>query len=204
MVLFSEVDGSNKRERPFSEKVKEKLVDNGDMVLNQYAREMVGFDDKNAGIGSMVAVVKSLESITAIQERMDVDGGLISLSPLGGRQFLLIERVQGYLSDYRPGVLDALRRLANQWAKWYGSMKTRGIELFCQRAEYWFLSSKAGTISKSITLKVNETLLGMVGKAVDVEEDDIICPKRVFRLPIEGWTEVSSLVAIVATTGLED
>ncbi|GLT99997.1 hypothetical protein SLE2022_173970 [Rubroshorea leprosula] len=49
----------------------------------------------------MVVVVKVLEAITDIQERMDVDGGLLSLLPLGGRQFLLIERVQGYLSEYR-------------------------------------------------------------------------------------------------------
>ncbi|GLT96839.1 hypothetical protein SLE2022_144340 [Rubroshorea leprosula] len=51
--------------------------------------------------GSMVVVVKALEAITTILERVDVDGGLISLLPLGGRQFLLIERVQGYLSKYR-------------------------------------------------------------------------------------------------------
>ncbi|GLT96063.1 hypothetical protein SLE2022_137120 [Rubroshorea leprosula] len=126
----SQAEGSNGRERSVSEKAKEVLADNGEMVVNQHVGEMVGTDAGNAGAGrmaneeeeskkgefieftplqeevhwlegSMVVVVKALAALTAIQERMDVDGGLLSLLPLGGRQFLLIERVQGYLSEYR-------------------------------------------------------------------------------------------------------
>ncbi|GLT95876.1 hypothetical protein SLE2022_135330 [Rubroshorea leprosula] len=36
--------------------------------------------------GGMVAVLKSLRSITSIQDTVDVDGGLISVSPLGANQ----------------------------------------------------------------------------------------------------------------------
>ncbi|GLT99467.1 hypothetical protein SLE2022_169040 [Rubroshorea leprosula] len=50
--------------------------------------------------GSVVAVVRSMSMISNIQERVDIDGGLINLSPLGGRSVLLTERVEGYLSEY--------------------------------------------------------------------------------------------------------
>ncbi|GKV26308.1 hypothetical protein SLEP1_g35639 [Rubroshorea leprosula] len=51
--------------------------------------------------GGMVAVVRSLALISEIQESFDIDGGSISLSPIGGRRVLLTERVVGYLSEYR-------------------------------------------------------------------------------------------------------
>ncbi|GKV26502.1 hypothetical protein SLEP1_g35790 [Rubroshorea leprosula] len=50
--------------------------------------------------GGVVAVVRSMSMISNIQERVDIDGGLINLSPLGGRSVLLTERVEGYLSEY--------------------------------------------------------------------------------------------------------
>ncbi|GLT96720.1 hypothetical protein SLE2022_143240 [Rubroshorea leprosula] len=37
--------------------------------------------------GSMVAMVKSVPGITNIQELLDVDGGLITISPLGGQEY---------------------------------------------------------------------------------------------------------------------
>ncbi|GLU07239.1 hypothetical protein SLE2022_242030 [Rubroshorea leprosula] len=50
--------------------------------------------------GGMVAEVRSMGLISEIQERIDVDGGSISLTPIGGRRVLLSERVVGYLSEY--------------------------------------------------------------------------------------------------------
>ncbi|GKV16128.1 hypothetical protein SLEP1_g26814 [Rubroshorea leprosula] len=131
----AQADGSNARERSVSEKAKEELVDNGDKAVSQHVDETVGPDDRNAGAGrlanenevpvkgqlieftpvqeevqwlegSMVVVVKALEDITDIQDRMEVDGGSISLLPLGGRQFLLVERVQGFLSEFRQHNMD--------------------------------------------------------------------------------------------------
>ncbi|GKV05115.1 hypothetical protein SLEP1_g17156 [Rubroshorea leprosula] len=48
--------------------------------------------------GSIVTVVRSMSMISTIQERVDIDGGLINLSPLGGRSVLLTERLEGYLT----------------------------------------------------------------------------------------------------------
>ncbi|GKV30558.1 hypothetical protein SLEP1_g39359 [Rubroshorea leprosula] len=93
--------------------------------------------------GSMVASMKSLVWITSIQDRMDVDGGLITLSPLGGQLVLLIERhlcrdvdwpgyeFQGYRC--KPRMIDV--------SKW--------VLVLC---------SAASKVSKSIMLKVDEKL----------------------------------------------
>ncbi|GLU23242.1 hypothetical protein SLE2022_392640 [Rubroshorea leprosula] len=50
--------------------------------------------------GGMVAVARSMALIPEIQEQMDADGGLISLSPIGGRRVLLTEKVTGFIADY--------------------------------------------------------------------------------------------------------
>ncbi|GKV27589.1 hypothetical protein SLEP1_g36748 [Rubroshorea leprosula] len=50
--------------------------------------------------GGMVAVMRSMEAISVIQEQMDADGGLISLSPMGGTRVLLTEKVSGFIADY--------------------------------------------------------------------------------------------------------
>ncbi|GLT87104.1 hypothetical protein SLE2022_052040 [Rubroshorea leprosula] len=48
----------------------------------------------------MVAVLNSLMPVIGIQERMDVDGGLLALFPLGGSSMLLLEKVKSYLGEY--------------------------------------------------------------------------------------------------------
>ncbi|GLU06805.1 hypothetical protein SLE2022_237990 [Rubroshorea leprosula] len=50
--------------------------------------------------GGMVAEVRSMALVSEIQEHLDVDGGSISLVPIGGRRMLLTERVKGYLAEY--------------------------------------------------------------------------------------------------------
>ncbi|GKV50624.1 hypothetical protein SLEP1_g57324 [Rubroshorea leprosula] len=50
--------------------------------------------------GGMVAEVRSMASVSEIQKQLDVDGGSISLVPIGGKSMLLTERVKGYLAEY--------------------------------------------------------------------------------------------------------
>ncbi|GKV53691.1 hypothetical protein SLEP1_g60208, partial [Rubroshorea leprosula] len=61
--------------------------------------------------GGMVAVLKSLRSITSIQDTVDVDGGLISVTPLGGRSVLLTEKVKGHLGEF----MEQNKELFNTW-----------------------------------------------------------------------------------------
>ncbi|GLU08628.1 hypothetical protein SLE2022_255300 [Rubroshorea leprosula] len=71
---------------------------------DQPGNEIIEFSPKIEELqwleGSMIAVVRSLDLVTGIQARMDVDGGLIILAPLGGRRMLLLERTAGYLDEY--------------------------------------------------------------------------------------------------------
>ncbi|GLT90263.1 hypothetical protein SLE2022_082060 [Rubroshorea leprosula] len=77
------------------------LVEN---IAGQSKADVVEFTPTKEEIkwleGSMVAEVKSLTLISNIQARLDVDGGAITLLPLGGRRVLLIEQVSGCLVDY--------------------------------------------------------------------------------------------------------
>ncbi|GKV39573.1 hypothetical protein SLEP1_g47330 [Rubroshorea leprosula] len=50
--------------------------------------------------GGFVAVVKSLTLVKEVQQRIDVDGGLIKISPLGGRRVLLTEHEPGYILEF--------------------------------------------------------------------------------------------------------
>ncbi|GLU11326.1 hypothetical protein SLE2022_280810 [Rubroshorea leprosula] len=50
--------------------------------------------------GSMVAEVRSVPLISNIQERLAVDGGVITLLSLGGKRVLLTEQATGCLVDY--------------------------------------------------------------------------------------------------------
>ncbi|GKV11854.1 hypothetical protein SLEP1_g23073 [Rubroshorea leprosula] len=74
------------------------------MEKDQHGEEIVEFSLKKEECqwleGSKVAMVRSLELVTRIQARMDVDGRLITLSPLGGRRVLLLERTTSYLDEY--------------------------------------------------------------------------------------------------------
>ncbi|GKV47252.1 hypothetical protein SLEP1_g54168 [Rubroshorea leprosula] len=74
------------------------------MEKDQHGVEIIEFSPKKEECqwleGSKVAMVRSLALVTDIQERMDVDGRLIILSPLGGRRVLLMERFVGYLDEY--------------------------------------------------------------------------------------------------------
>ncbi|GLT99815.1 hypothetical protein SLE2022_172290 [Rubroshorea leprosula] len=98
--------------------------------------------------GSFVAVVRSMSLISTIQERVDVDGGLINLSPLGGRSLLLTEKLEGYLSEY----IQQNKNLFDLWCEaiypWAMAPRTRGrmawlrisgvpLEAWCDRCFEW-------------------------------------------------------------------
>ncbi|GLU18123.1 hypothetical protein SLE2022_344400 [Rubroshorea leprosula] len=50
--------------------------------------------------GGLVAIVKSLTLVKEVQQRIGVDGGLIKISPLGGRRVLLTEHEPGSILEF--------------------------------------------------------------------------------------------------------
>ncbi|GKV39565.1 hypothetical protein SLEP1_g47323 [Rubroshorea leprosula] len=124
--------------------------------------------------GSMVASMKSLASIMSIQDRMDVDGGLITISPLGGRSVLLMERVRGFLMEYmqhnketfdswfeniQPWRAAAMQQCRLAWLRISGAILCDGRVLV--------LCSDASKVSQSIMLRVDEKLY-----VIDVVEEE--------------------------------
>ncbi|GKV38927.1 hypothetical protein SLEP1_g46780 [Rubroshorea leprosula] len=90
-----------KEAAPKKEVVKTWLQENMDVEKTEETIEFTPTREELQWLeGGMVAVVRSMALVSEIQEQMDADGGSISLSPIGGRQVLLTERVAGFLSDY--------------------------------------------------------------------------------------------------------
>ncbi|GLU04444.1 hypothetical protein SLE2022_215900 [Rubroshorea leprosula] len=90
-----------KKETSKKEVVKTRLQENKDVEKTEKTIEHIPMGDELKWLeGGMVAVVRSMALVFEIQEQMDLDGGSISLSPIGGRQVLLTEKVAGFLSDY--------------------------------------------------------------------------------------------------------
>ncbi|GLT47058.1 hypothetical protein SLA2020_207800 [Shorea laevis] len=99
-VENEEKDVGAKEERNNKEQTQEKII-----AFSPEKEEQKWLDR------SMAARVKSMEMITGIQERINIDGGLLTVSPLGGRGVLLTERVQGYLREY----MDQNKELCDLW-----------------------------------------------------------------------------------------
>ncbi|GLU20995.1 hypothetical protein SLE2022_371630 [Rubroshorea leprosula] len=130
--------------------------------------------------GSVVAVVRSMSMISNIQERVDIDGGLINLSPLGGRSVLLTERVEGYLSEYIQH-------------------NSESFELWCEVIYHWDMaplnSSRmvwlriSGVPLKAWSDRCFERIAESVGEVVmlhaDTKSKSILCDGRVLILCAE-------------------
>ncbi|GLU15563.1 hypothetical protein SLE2022_320410 [Rubroshorea leprosula] len=127
--------------------------------------------------GGMVAVMKSLMSLTSIQERMDVDGGLITLTPLGGRAVLLIERVNGYLCEY----MEQNKELIETW---FESISPWAVATSHRSQLVWVRIS--GIPLKAWSDRCFTMIGGTVGEVVMVHEDtkckSVLCEGRVILL----------------------
>ncbi|GKV46638.1 hypothetical protein SLEP1_g53612 [Rubroshorea leprosula] len=98
-------------------------IKTGNVMVESMREEIIEFaplhEEKQWLEGSMVAVVRSMSLISTIQERIDVDGGLINISPLGGRSLLLTERSKGVLGEYlqqHKDLFDLWCEDINPWA----------------------------------------------------------------------------------------
>ncbi|GLU21015.1 hypothetical protein SLE2022_371810 [Rubroshorea leprosula] len=90
-----------KEEAPKMEVVKTRAQENKEAEKTEKIVEYTPSGDELKWLeGGMVAVVRSMALISEIQEQMDADGGLISLTPIGGRRVLLTEKVTGFIADY--------------------------------------------------------------------------------------------------------
>ncbi|GKV41666.1 hypothetical protein SLEP1_g49166 [Rubroshorea leprosula] len=96
--------------------------------------------------GGLVAVVKSLSVVKDVQQRIDVDGGLITISPLGGRKVLLSEHKPGYLLEF-------MNHNKELFSLWFEDIQPWDKQVQDRSRMAW-LRINEHKISKQIDLKV--------------------------------------------------
>ncbi|GLT25057.1 hypothetical protein SLA2020_002110 [Shorea laevis] len=130
--------------------------------------------------GSMVAEVKSLAMITGIQARLDVDGGCITLSPLGGRRVLLTEKIEGILIEY----IQQNKELIDMW---FVSILPWVMATQNSHRMVWLRIS--GVPLKAWTDRCFQMIAGAFGEVILVHDDTktkaILCDGRVMILSLE-------------------
>ncbi|GLU00097.1 hypothetical protein SLE2022_174910 [Rubroshorea leprosula] len=81
--------------------IKKQMVENSNLETQEEIMEFIPEQSELQWLeGGMVVIVKSLTIINEIQQRIHVDGGLITLAPLGGRRVLLTEKEPGFLLEF--------------------------------------------------------------------------------------------------------
>ncbi|GLT33474.1 hypothetical protein SLA2020_080620 [Shorea laevis] len=130
--------------------------------------------------GSMIIVVRTMSVISDIQERVDVDGGLIKIAPMGGRSLLLTEQLEGYLGEY----LRQHKELFEIWCE-----AVHPWEMAPQKCGRMVWLRISGVPLKAWTDRCFEGIAASVGEVIMVHEDtkmkSILCDGRVLILCTE-------------------
>ncbi|GKV50668.1 hypothetical protein SLEP1_g57366 [Rubroshorea leprosula] len=147
-------------------------------------------EKEEVGSSAKVVAKEALSSITSIQERMDVDGGLIVLSPLGGRSVLLIEWVRGYLTEY-------LLQNKETFDAWFDDIQPWRAA-YVQRGRLAWLRI-SGVPLQAWNDRCFEMVGGTVGEVVRIHEDtrrkSILCDGKVLVLCSEA-PKVSKTISL--------
>ncbi|GLT33524.1 hypothetical protein SLA2020_081060 [Shorea laevis] len=179
------VDGSsNNQGKPVNSVVEGSSNNDGVKNSGKIKEEVIEFSpqkEENKWLeGSMIVVVRSMSVVSSIQERVDVDGGLINIAPMGGRSLLLMERLEGYLSEYMRQHKDL-------------------FQLWCEAIHPWELAPQncgrmvwlriSGVPLKAWTDRCFEGIAASVEEVIMVHEDtrmkSILCDGRVLILCLE-------------------
>ncbi|GKU93217.1 hypothetical protein SLEP1_g6825 [Rubroshorea leprosula] len=127
--------------------------------------------------GGMVALLKSLRFITSIQDIVDVDGGMISVSPLGGRSVLLTKKVKGYLGEF-------MEQNKELFDTWFDSVRPWAMATSMRSRLVWLRVS--GVPLKAWCDRCFALIGGTVGEVVMVHDDTrnkfFMCEGRVLVL----------------------
>ncbi|GKV38588.1 hypothetical protein SLEP1_g46478 [Rubroshorea leprosula] len=150
---------------------------------DQPGNEIIEFSPKKEECqwldGSMIAVVRSLELVIGIQARMDVDGGLIILAPLGGRRMLLLERTTGYLDEYMRQNKELFETWFESICPWEMAPKQSGrLEEWRLDPDWWLStgdrSSTSETESEYSSSQNRDEDLELINTEISGEEADNI------------------------------
>ncbi|GKU89268.1 hypothetical protein SLEP1_g3431 [Rubroshorea leprosula] len=146
----------------------------GDLVL-----EFLPSDEEVAWLNrSMVAVVRSLDMVRQIQHRMDVDGLMVNVALLGGRQIILVDNSEGCLVEF----MENNKELTELWFEWVQPTSLSTVSAVSRLA--WLRFS--GVPLHSWSERCFAELGGLIGEVILVDEDtkskSFLCEGRVLIL----------------------
>ncbi|GKV16991.1 hypothetical protein SLEP1_g27551 [Rubroshorea leprosula] len=153
---------------------KKRMVEKSGLEIQEEIMEFIPEQSELQWLeGGMVAIVKSLTMINEIQQRIDVDGGLITLAPLGGRRVLLTEKEPGFLLEFMKLNQEVL-------ALWFEDIQSWDKEVQERSRMVWLRIS--GIPLKAWSDRCFKMIGESVGEVIKIHEDtkmkSILCDGR--------------------------
>ncbi|GLU04018.1 hypothetical protein SLE2022_211850 [Rubroshorea leprosula] len=154
--------------------IKKQMVENLDLETQEEIMEFIPKQSELQWLeGGMVVIVKSLTIINEIQQRIDIDGGLITLAPLGGRRVLLTEKEPGFLLEFMKLNKEVL-------ALWFEDIQSWDKEVQERSRMVWLRIS--GIPLKAWSDRCFMMIGKSVGEVIKIHEDtkmkSILCDGR--------------------------
>ncbi|GKV24793.1 hypothetical protein SLEP1_g34360 [Rubroshorea leprosula] len=147
--------------------------------------QVLNFIPKNEEVAwlkrSMVAEVRSLDLVKRIQNSLDVEGVLVSVALLGGRQIILVDNSEGGLEEF----LNRSKDLVELWFEWIKPCSLSTVSSLCRLV--WLRLN--GVPLKAWSERCFTELGNIIGEVILVDEDtrskSFLCEGRVLILSAE-------------------
>ncbi|GLT52597.1 hypothetical protein SLA2020_259290 [Shorea laevis] len=159
---------------------------------NDLVLEFTPKDEEVAWLNrSMVAVVRSLDMVRQIQHRMDVDGLIVNVALLGGRQIILVDNSDRCLAEF----IENNKELTEIWFEWVQPMSLSTISSASRLTWLRFISVPLRTWSERCFVELG----GLIGEVLLVDEDtksrSFLCEGRVLIL-CESKGKISATISL--------
>ncbi|GKV21745.1 hypothetical protein SLEP1_g31697 [Rubroshorea leprosula] len=112
---------------------------------------------------SRVALVRSLDLVMKIQNRLDVDGVMVNVALLGGRHVLLMDNTEGYLEEF----IDKNKELVEFWFEW---IQPTSLYTMPSRNRLVWLRFN-GVPLRAWSERCFSELAGLIGEVILVDDD---------------------------------
>ncbi|GLU07994.1 hypothetical protein SLE2022_249290 [Rubroshorea leprosula] len=130
---------------------------------------------------SMVAEVRSLDMVKRIQNRLDVEGIMVNVALLGGRQVILVDNSEGGLEEF----LTRNGELVELWFEWIKPCSLSTVSSLCRLV--WLRLN--GVLLKAWSERCFTELGSIIGEVILVDGDtrskSFLCEGRVLILSAE-------------------
>ncbi|GLU05149.1 hypothetical protein SLE2022_222650 [Rubroshorea leprosula] len=130
---------------------------------------------------SMVAEVRSLDMVKRIQNSLDVEGIMVNVALLGGRQVIIVDNSEGGLEEF----LNRNREVVELWFEWIKPCSLSTVSSLCRLV--WLRLN--GVPLKAWSERCFTELGNIIGEVILVDEDtrskSFLCEGRVLILSAE-------------------